>query len=51
MTCAHGGCYCEVEAGTRYCSEYCEEHADHTDHQAEHRCDCGHDACAVEATV
>jgi hypothetical protein len=51
MNCAHGGCYCRVDAGTRFCSRYCQEHADHADHRGDHRCDCGHDACAIEATV
>jgi hypothetical protein len=48
MNCAHTGCRCEVEPGTRYCSDYCEEHGDHAD---DHACECGHDACATAATV
>lgn len=50
--CAHAGCACTVEAGERYCSEYCLVQAERTDDAAlaadadDDGCTCGHGECA-----
>jgi hypothetical protein len=44
MNCEHQGCKCQVEEGQQFCSDYCREHAG-AGHE-EHRCECGHPACA-----
>ncbi len=57
--CAHPGCQCMAQPGTRYCSTYCAEH-DQPQRQPQqqaqggsrqqsasgsHACGCGHPAC------
>src|SRR6266700_2830993 len=41
--CAHPGCECTVQKGTKYCSEYCESIAD----RPSIACECGHAQCAA----
>ena len=54
--CAHAGCTCTVEAGERFCSEYCLVQAERTDDEAlaadgdEAGCTCGHTECEQAAT-
>jgi hypothetical protein len=45
--CAHAGCTCTVEAGERYCSDYCLAQVnDEPDKRAHHdECRCGHAEC------
>jgi hypothetical protein len=51
--CAHAGCVCTVEAGERFCSEYCLVQAERTDDAAlaadDDGCTCGHAECAKAA--
>ena len=46
--CAHPGCNCTVEKGSKYCSPYCQSVA--IDHLSI-ACECGHVECAVGETV
>ena len=39
--CAHTACTCEAEAGSEYCSSFCETHATAPD------CHCHHEGCAA----
>jgi hypothetical protein len=50
--CAHEGCECEVQAGSHYCSTYCEERSGglKADDMAS-GCRCGHPGCMMEATA
>jgi hypothetical protein len=45
--CAHPACACEVNADSRYCSQYCKDAGSTT----EISCNCGHAGCAVTETV
>ena len=53
--CAHAGCACTVEAGERFCSEYCLVQAERTDDDAlaadgdDAGCTCGHAECETAA--
>ncbi len=53
--CAHAGCSCTVEAGERYCSEYCLVQAERTDDEAlaadGDGCTCGHQECEKATTA
>ena len=43
--CEHDGCTCTVEAGQRFCSDYCLAQAG-TEHAGDdHECQCGHAEC------
>jgi hypothetical protein len=46
--CAHEQCNCEVGFGKKYCSDYCSEASELN--EVELQCDCGHAACALNAT-
>ena len=39
--CAHPSCTCSPAAGSKYCSQYCEDAGDTT----EIGCNCGHSRC------
>jgi hypothetical protein len=39
--CAHPTCHCTAEAGSQYCSQYCED----THKEADLACNCGHPGC------
>ena len=39
--CEHEHCKCMATSG-RFCSGHC---AKHTEHQQQHKCECGHPAC------
>jgi hypothetical protein len=45
--CAHPGCECPVEAGEKYCSEYCES----VGNRPSIACECGHRECTAVETV
>jgi len=45
--CAHPGCGCTVEKGSKYCSDYCESVAD----RPSIACECGHEACEAGEIV
>jgi hypothetical protein len=45
--CAHPGCECPVEAGEKYCSEYCES----LGNRPSIACECGHGECTAVETV
>ncbi|MGH8799209.1 MAG: hypothetical protein ACREX7_03115 [Casimicrobiaceae bacterium] len=42
--CAHPGCKCDIPAGKRFCSAYCEQNVG-TQAAAKAGCGCGHAAC------
>lgn len=44
--CAHSACGCKVDAGKRYCSDYCRQHDEQ--HAADGTCECGHSDCIIE---
>lgn len=41
--CAHPACQCIARAGSKYCSQYCEDAGD----IVELSCNCEHQGCAV----
>lgn len=47
--CTHGVCNCAAEAGSDYCSPYCESVGDTTNNTPDESqkiiCDCGHPMC------
>ena len=45
--CAHPACTCQVNAETKYCSQYCKDAGNTT----EIACNCGHAGCGVGETV
>ncbi len=45
MECVHRSCRCQVQDGEDFCSDHCREAAAKTGHE-DHRCECGHPACA-----
>lgn len=47
--CAHPGCGCKVDAGQRYCSDYCQQKGERP--VAGETCDCGHSDCIIEEAV
>jgi len=44
--CAHPSCECQVSGSDKYCSQSCK---DRGANEIEIGCDCGHDACSVQA--
>ena len=42
--CAHPGCSCQAEEGSKYCGAFCEGAGDHPSIA----CDCGHDSCSED---
>jgi hypothetical protein len=47
VKCAHPGCECPVEKGTKYCSDYCES----VGSRPSIACECGHAECAAGETA
>ncbi len=45
--CAHPGCNCIVQKGSKYCSDYCES----VGSLPSIACECGHTECAAGETV
>ena len=45
--CAHPGCECTAQQGSKYCSPYCEIAGD----VSSIACECGHAECTVGATA
>jgi hypothetical protein len=43
--CEHDGCTCTVEAGERFCSDYCLAQVGAEEASADHECQCGHPEC------
>jgi hypothetical protein len=48
--CAHAGCLCTVEAGERYCSDYCAVQANASGAADDTECSCGHPECAAASS-